>query len=632
MARFPSVGEAFGAYRITSQLGRGGMGVVFAAEQVGLGRTVALKVLSPELADQSDYRQRFAREASVLARVDSPHIISIFDHGEHDGCLYIATQYVAGGDLSAALAAHGPVPAGPAIEVAAQLAYALADAHQAGVVHRDLKPSNVLLRGISSDVFAYLCDFGIAQDRSPGLTVPGAVAGTFAYLAPERTRGEPATPAADLYALGCVLWTALTGATPYAGTDVQIAMAHVNAPVHQLHETSAVAAGVNEVLRTAMAKEPGDRYASAEAMRSALLDLSRLARSTPHPPLAPRPEHQTSFRPDTGASHASQPSQASQPGQPSQPRPPSHPSGAGSFPGPAPTMLPAPPPPPPGGSSAPMWAPGSYAAPQHPPQHPSQPANSRPRRNRTALVVAGAVLAVAVIAGGATAIATSGDDGDPVADPTGSPTLTETTSASTSPTPSPTPSPSPAPSTSTPTTSSSPKPEKATQEPRPFYPKVPASTGLRIALGPASLHTPAGWGSIDDGVVTSGVGARDYADDEGFVTSVFIRRSEPAFPIDDIALLDVVAKGAVTSVGESDKDLTLLETHRLSPAWLDGVQAARIRAAYRSAKYDREVSEETWFLMKGKFLYRVTFQFSRIDTLDERRRVIDPMVVSFRFD
>ncbi len=133
VARFPSVGEMFGAYRITGQLGRGGMGVVFAAEQVGLGRTVALKVLSPELAEQDDYRRRFAREASVLARVDSPHIISIFDHGEHDGCLYIATQYVAGGDLSAALRAHGPVPSAPATEVAAQLALALSDAHQAGV-------------------------------------------------------------------------------------------------------------------------------------------------------------------------------------------------------------------------------------------------------------------------------------------------------------------------------------------------------------------------------------------------------------------------------------------------------------------------------------------------------------------
>ncbi|MDE0776313.1 MAG: serine/threonine-protein kinase, partial [Nocardioides sp.] len=319
MAHFPSVGEDFGAYRITRQLGRGGMGVVFAAEQVGLGRTVALKVLSPDLAEQDDYRQRFAREASVLARVDSPHIISIFDHGEHDGCLYIATQYVAGGDLSVALEAHGPVPAAQACEVAAQLALALSDAHQAGVVHRDLKPSNVLLRSISSDVFAYLCDFGIAQDRSPGLTVPGAVAGTFAYLAPERTRGEPATPAADLYALGCVLWTALTARTPYAGTDVEIGMAHVSAPVPQLVESSSVAAAINALLRTAMAKQPAARFPSADAMRSALQEVARLARSTPHPPLVPRAQDVPAVPPT----------------RPAQPSHPSHPSGA-----------PVPPPPP----------------------------------------------------------------------------------------------------------------------------------------------------------------------------------------------------------------------------------------------------------------------------------------------
>ena len=158
MARFPSVGEEFGDFRITGTLGRGGMGVVFAAEQRGLGRTVALKVLAPELAEQPDYRRRFSHEASVLARLDSPHIIQVFDHGEHDGCLYIATQYVAGGDLSEAMRRHGAVPAAPAAHIAAQLAWALADAHAAGIVHRDLKPSNVLLRNVdASDVFAYLC-------------------------------------------------------------------------------------------------------------------------------------------------------------------------------------------------------------------------------------------------------------------------------------------------------------------------------------------------------------------------------------------------------------------------------------------------------------------------------------------
>jgi serine/threonine protein kinase len=570
MAHFPSVGEDFGAFRITRQLGRGGMGVVFAAEQVGLGRTVALKVLSPELAEQADYRQRFAREASVLARVDSPHIISIFDHGEHDGCLYIATQYVAGGDLSVALDAHGPVPAAPACEIAAQLAFALSDAHQAGIIHRDLKPSNVLLRSISSDVFAYLCDFGIAQDRSPGLTVPGAVAGTFAYLAPERTRGEPATPAADLYALGCVLWTALTARTPYAGTDVEIGMAHVSAPVPQLMESSSVAAAINALLRTAMAKDPASRYSSADAMSSALQEIAHLARSTPHPPLVPRP-------PDAPAVPPTRPARPPYPSHPSPPSYPSHPSGA--------------------------------------------PVPRQQRPGRTRLVLVSAAAAMVVIAGGITAaVALNGED---AADdgPTGSPLVIAT------PTPTPTPvaTPSPAP---TPAPTPSPTP---TPGPKPFYPKVPAASGVQISLGPASLRAPAGWGRIDDGIVDNGAGARDYDDFEGYYSSVFIRRSVPKVPLDDIALLDIVAQSAVESIDSSNPDLSLIRSERLEPAWLDGVQAARTRAAYRDAGDNLELAEETWFLMKGRFLYRVTFQHSRIDSLDERRAQIDPMVKSFRF-
>ncbi|MCW2814479.1 MAG: Serine/threonine protein kinase, partial [Nocardioides sp.] len=285
MARFPSVGEEFGSYRIVRQLGRGGMGVVFAAEHRGLGRTVALKVLSPELAGQDDYRARFSREATVLARLDSPHVVQVLDHGEHDGCLYIATQYVAGGDLADALRRYGPVPVATAAQIAEQVAWALGDSHAAGVVHRDVKPSNVLLREVSTEVFVYLCDFGIAQDRDPGFTAPGAVAGTFAYLAPERLRGEPATPAADVYALGCVLFTSLIGAAPYAGSDVEIGMSHLNAPVPQVVESSPVAASVNAVLRRAMAKDPAARHPDARALRQELRELGRLAQATPHPPL-----------------------------------------------------------------------------------------------------------------------------------------------------------------------------------------------------------------------------------------------------------------------------------------------------------------------------------------------------------
>ncbi len=576
MARFPSVGEEFGGYRITGQLGRGGMGVVFAAVQGGLGRTVALKVLSPDLAGQPDYRARFTREATVLARLDSPHVVQIYDHGEHDGCLYIATQYVGGGDLSDAIRRFGPVPAAPAATIAEQVAWALRDSHAAGVVHRDLKPSNVLLRDVSAESFAYLCDFGIAQDRGPGLTAPGSVAGTFAYLAPERLRGEPATASADLYALGCVLWTMVVGAAPYAGSDVQIGMSHLNAPVPRLVDDSAVARAVNDVLHRALAKDPAHRYPEAGAMRADLRELARLAQATPHPPLTP-----------LAMPGAPPPGMAGAPSYPSAPSGPSSPSSPGRS-----------------------WTP---------------PPGPAPRR-RTAVVLAGAVAAVIAIAGGVTvAVATNGG-GEPSADPTDDPTSMST--SPTSPTTSLTP--------TTPTTTPPPEPPDppdppVERRPRPTYPDVPASTGVRIALGPASLRAPAGWGRIDDGIVQGGVGSRDYDDYSGYYSSVFVRRTKPAFPITSIELLKIAAQATVENLDQADDTIELTYSGLMGTGWLDGQQAVRIRASYRSDADGLSFTEETWFAQRGPWLYRVTFQHSRSDSQAARRADIDPMVVSFRW-
>lgn len=607
MAQFPSVGDDFGSYRITGQLGRGGMGVVFAAEQRGLGRTVALKVLSPELAEQPDYRERFAREATVLARLDSPHVIQIYDHGEHDGCLYIATQYVAGGDLSKALTQHGAVPTVPAAQIAAQLAWALADAHGAGVVHRDMKPSNVLLRGINTDVFAYLCDFGIAQDRSPGLTMPGSVAGTFAYLAPERLRGEAATPLADLYALGCVLFTALTGATPYAGSDVEIGMSHLSAPVPRFVETSPVASHVNEVLRRSMAKDPGERYPSAAAMRSALQAVVAQAQVTPHPPLV----SSAPTNPVRPPSAPSRPSGVSLPSHPSQPSQPS-----GSHPRPT-----TPPPPShPSGPHQPTFAPPPYGA-------PARPSSTR---RRTGLVVAAVVAAVLLVAGGVAVAVAQSRGGDETADP--EPTSSLTDEVTDSPTESPTTSEPPSPDPTTETTPPEPDPttDPPKPEPEPFYPAVPAATGPKVTLGKATIHAPAGWGMIDEGE-SAGIGARDYNDGEGYYSSVFIRRTKPPFPFDSISLLNTVAESAIDAPEEAGSPITKTKSQKLGPAWLDGERAARVRAAYHNSETDLNLVEESWFVQHGDFLYRVTFQHSQIDTLAERRAQIDPMVVSFRW-
>lgn len=270
MARYPQVGEAFGPYEVTGVIGRGGMGVVFAARQRGLDRTVALKVLAPHLARQEDYRGRFIREAGALARLDSPHVIHVYDHGEIEGCLYLATQYVAGGDLGRLLSSHGALPTRAALTIAAQVAEALDDAHRVGIVHRDVKPSNILLRAGGSEPFSYLCDFGIAQEERAELTATGAVAGTVAYLAPERCRGEDATPATDVYALGCVLVATLTGHAPYRGSDIEVGVQHLQAPVPQLPGSDPGTAALNRLLRRALAKDPADRHGTAAELRDEL--------------------------------------------------------------------------------------------------------------------------------------------------------------------------------------------------------------------------------------------------------------------------------------------------------------------------------------------------------------------------
>ncbi len=296
MPHLPRVGDRFGRYRIDSQIGQGGMGVVFGATDTAFDRQVALKVVSASLGGSAEFLARFEREASLLARLNSPHVIAIFDYGEQDGCPYIATQYVGGGDLGGLIAARGPMPPALAATVCAQVADALADAHRAGVVHRDVKPTNVLLRDADTmDMHAYLCDFGIARTESDGLTAPGSVTGTWSYLAPEVGAGAVGTPASDLYATGCLLWAALTGHAPYGGTDVEIAIAHQRSPVPQLVGKDPFTRHVNAILANTLAKDPRSRYTDADALRTDLLAAAALptagVRPTPqvHAPATPTP-------------------------------------------------------------------------------------------------------------------------------------------------------------------------------------------------------------------------------------------------------------------------------------------------------------------------------------------------------
>ncbi|KAA1427649.1 serine/threonine-protein kinase [Nocardioides antri] len=280
---FPGPGERIGQYEIVRRLGLGGMGVVFEAVDTVLRRRVALKVIAPYVADDPAFRARFTQEAQAQASLDSSHVVPVFAHGEADGALYIASQLIPGGDLGAMLRASGAPPPRTALDLVAQVATGLGDAHATGLVHRDVKPANVLVRTRGEEVSAYLTDFGIARRTGvdPALASDGCADGTPGYLAPELHTGGTPGPSTDVYSLGCLLWAALVGRAPYAGAPDRLAGAHRSAPVPQLAVGGPFEQQVNAILCRAMAKSPRDRYPSAHALRD---DLRRVLRDCPAPP------------------------------------------------------------------------------------------------------------------------------------------------------------------------------------------------------------------------------------------------------------------------------------------------------------------------------------------------------------
>lgn len=256
------------------------MGVVFEAVETGADRRVALKVLSPQHAGDAALRARFATEARAQSALESPHVVPILAHGEVDGTPYLASRLITGGDLGALLRTRGAPSPARALDLIAQVASGLAAAHDRGVIHRDLKPANVLLHADGRGTTAYLTDFGVARiaGLDHGLTTQGFAVGTPSYQAPELHTGADAGPRSDVYALGCLLWAALTGAPPYAGrTDYQLVGAHQREPVPQVAGSGGFERGLNRILRTALAKDPARRYRSAAACRDALRALRRHA-------------------------------------------------------------------------------------------------------------------------------------------------------------------------------------------------------------------------------------------------------------------------------------------------------------------------------------------------------------------
>ena len=274
------------------------MGEVYRATDSVLGRVVAVKMLAERHARNDDVRARFKREALAAAQLSGHrHVVTVFDVGEHEGRPYIVMEFLEGGSVYDRLRA-GPIHSGRALGWLEETAGALDAAHGRKIVHRDVKPGNLLLDGADS---VHVSDFGIASAAGlDTLTLPGTVLGTAGYLAPEQARGEPATAASDRYSLGVVAFELLTGRRPFAAeTPVTEAFAHVNAEVPSAERIDpSLPAGVDAVLRRALAKSPEDRPATSRELVAELRDafaadatptLVQRPRSAPPPPPASRP-------------------------------------------------------------------------------------------------------------------------------------------------------------------------------------------------------------------------------------------------------------------------------------------------------------------------------------------------------
>ncbi len=295
----PGIGTEFGNYRLEELLSRGGMGVVYVAEDVRMGRTVALKLIAAEYAENEAFRTRFLHESRVAGAINHPNVILVYDAGEHDGLLYIAMRYVEGTDLRGLLDADAPLELARAVSIVSQSAAALAATHARGLIHRDVKPANILLVPRTTEDGAdhvYLSDFGLAKNLGSlsGPTRTEQFMGTVGYVAPEQIRGKGVERRTDVYALGCVLFDCLTGMAPFArNDDFATIMAHVDdAPPHVAELRPGVPEAVEAVVQRALAKAPEDRFEDCDAMGIALRRAAGRSGTTP----LPAPEEKVASR------------------------------------------------------------------------------------------------------------------------------------------------------------------------------------------------------------------------------------------------------------------------------------------------------------------------------------------------
>ena len=267
-----------GRYEIESLLGQGGMARVFRGTDRVLGRTVAIKVLSPQFAGDEQFVARFRREAQAAAALNHPNIVSVYDTGDQGDVHFIVMEYVEGRTLRDVIRNEGPLLPERGTEIAEAVARAVSSAHQAGLVHRDIKPGNIML---TRDGEVKVMDFGIARTSTGDtLTQTAAVLGTASYLSPEQAQGLPVDARSDIYSLGCVLFEMLTARAPFAGdSPVAIAYKHVKEdPVPPSRINPDVPGSLDAVILKCMAKNPVNRYQTAQELRQ---DLERAAQGLP---------------------------------------------------------------------------------------------------------------------------------------------------------------------------------------------------------------------------------------------------------------------------------------------------------------------------------------------------------------